>query len=102
MDNNFLLVGLGLSGLLFPCFLRRAFFLTYEVHDEICGLLLPATGLSCYFFLFEKALANLLFGILGIVVVRFECSCTSDRRITMPAIFVSYTYDIYLSMVYFC
>ena len=100
MDNNFLLVGLGLSGLLFPCFLRRAFF--YEVHDEICGLLLPATGLSCYFFLFEKALANLLFGILGIVVVRFECSCTSDRHITMPAIFVSYTYDIYLSMIYFC
>ena len=83
-------------------FSTKGFFLhmKYMMKFVVCYCLL--LGCPAIFFPFEKTLADLLFGILGIVVVRFECSCTSDRHTTMPAIFVSYTYDIYLSMIYFC
>ena len=85
MDNSFLLVGLGLSSLLFAYFLQRAFTKVKNCSsspnnlDEDCGLLLPATRLYCIFF-FGKTLADLLFGTLNIVVLKFECSYTLDRH----------------------
>ena len=56
MDNSFLLIGLGLSSLLFAYFLKWAFIKVKNCSsspnnlDEDCGLLLPATRLYCFFF----------------------------------------------------